>query len=65
MFHAYSYAAQQAHQHLSKQIEQFLSRGGKIEEIPSGTSGSSDRIPKAPWQSGHTAKALKNDARQH
>lgn len=64
MFHAYSPATRQAHQLLSEQTEQFLSLGGSIQEIPSGTSGSSDRIPKVHWKNGYTAKALKNDAQQ-
>ncbi|MEN8639570.1 hypothetical protein [Pseudomonas sichuanensis] len=63
MFHAYTHATQQAHQRLSEQVEEFLSGGGNIEEVPAGISGF-EGVHKTQWMSGYTAKALKNAARQ-
>lgn len=64
MLCAYSYVTRQAHQRLSEQVEQFLSHGGCIEEVPPGASGFVDGVPKALWKPGYTAKASKNDAHQ-
>lgn len=56
MHQTYSPETQRAHQRLSEQTEAFINRGGNIEQIPSGVSGTADGKPKTQWANERTAK---------
>ncbi|WP_371877784.1 hypothetical protein [Pseudomonas mosselii] len=50
-------ATHQAHLHLKQKIEQFLSKGGEIQNVPSGVSGFNRSLPKAHWAKGQSVKS--------
>ncbi|MBA1195803.1 hypothetical protein WLF18_02755 [Pseudomonas shirazensis] len=49
-------ATHHAQLRLNEQIEQFLSKGGEIKEVPRGVSGFNPAAPKVHWTKAQAAK---------
>lgn len=56
MYQTYLSPAQKAHERLSQQIEFFLERGGHIQHVATGASGTLDGVAKVKCKKERTAK---------